>query len=258
MMYWAWERTDDMKRNLMPLLAVAFIAAVAATGIFYGLMLPRFRAGGGRADAGRKVAAAIRNLDRGSVLKAEDIALVEVPDAETPKSAVRDPEQLIGLTLLEPVAARRPLHRGLVSPRGQTGGPSLAVPAGMRVVSIHPASSAGIVALLESGSRVDVLVLEPRPNGQPSVLRRLLEDVEVLGVTRATGGAGPEVTVVAGLQDAERLILADASMPLRIALRNPGDREQSGPEALTPDRLFDRGAAALRPAEREPVQARLQ
>jgi Flp pilus assembly protein CpaB len=32
-----------MKRNLMPLLGVAFVAAVVATGIFYGLLIPRLR-----------------------------------------------------------------------------------------------------------------------------------------------------------------------------------------------------------------------
>jgi hypothetical protein len=44
-----------MKRNLMPLIAVAFIAAVAATGIFYGLLLPRLGKPGASGPSGEVV-----------------------------------------------------------------------------------------------------------------------------------------------------------------------------------------------------------
>lgn len=150
-----------MKRNLMPLLGVAFVAAVVATGIFYGLLIPRLR----------------------TTAAAESV----------PKAA--------------PVKKAEP-------------GPTAAIPAGWRAVSVHPAESSGVVMMLKAGSRVDVQVIESRPG--PSV-RRMMEDVEVLGV-QAGETARPVVTLLVRPADADRLSLADAAAQLRVLARNPGDR----------------------------------
>ncbi len=162
-----------MKRNLMPLLGVAFVAAVVATGIFYALLLPRLR---GTA-------------------------------AEHPPSAVA-------------AAAPRPAER-------EDRGPSLSIPSGRRAVSVHPADSSGVVALLRSGSRIDIQVINSRGDGQ---LRRMMEDVEVLSVQGADQQR-PVVTLLVRPEDADRLSLADASMQLRVVARNPNDRSTGQPRS---------------------------
>lgn len=218
-----------MKRNLMPLLGVAFTAAIVATGIFYGLLLPRLR-GSASADEPRTVVVSTKPLDRGAVLGAEDVRVVDWADAKLPARSVARADQAIGLTLLEPVSANQPITEILMARRGAAGGASLAIPAGKRAVSIHPVESSGVVALMRSGSRIDIQVLQPGAQGL--VLRRLLEDVEVLSVA-GLENPKPVVTLLVAPSDADRLSLADASMQLRLVLRNPNDRSVDGQKMLS-------------------------
>ena len=227
-----------MKRNLMPLLGVAFVAAIVATGIFYGLLIPRLR-GAASADTPHTVVLATKALDRGAVLRAEDVRVVEWEGSALPPRAVAGIEHAVGLTLLEPVSANQPITEGLMARRGAAGGASLAIPSGKRAVSIHPVESSGVVAMLRSGSRIDIQVLQP--SGQGLVLRRLLEDVEVLSVA-GLENPKPVVTLLVAPADADRLSLADASMQLRLLLRNPNDRAAEGQKSLSPANL-----AAARP-----------
>ena len=162
-----------MKRNLIPLLGVAFVAAVVATGIFYALLLPRLRA---------------------------------TADAQQPTTVA--------------AAAPKPAERA-------DRGPSLAIPAGRRAVSVHPVESSGVIAMLRAGSRIDIQVIDTRGSGQ---LKRMMEDVEVLNVQGADQQR-PVVTLLVQPQDADRLSLADASMQLRIVARNPNDRTSGQPHS---------------------------
>jgi len=207
-----------MKRNLMPLLGVAFVAAVVATGIFYGLLIPRLR-NSAAADSPRTVVVAGKALDRGAVLRTEDLRIVQWANGATPANAFPSAEQAVGLTLLEPVTPNQPVTSNLLSRRG-AGGPSLAIPAGKRAVSIHPVESSGVVAMLHSGSRVDIQVIDTRGAAQ---LRRIMDDVEILSV-HGPEAPRPVVTLLVSPADADRLSLADASMQLRLVVRNPNDR----------------------------------
>ncbi len=206
-----------MKRNLMPLLAVAFVAAVVATGIFYGLLIPKLR-NTASADSDGSVVVAARAIDRGATLRPEDLRMVE-PAGQRPAQALSSVEQAAGATVLEPLAPNQPITLPLIVRRG-TSGPSVAIPNGRRAVSIHPAESSGVVAMLRSGSRVDIQVIDTR---QGAKVNRLMEDVEVLSVMDADH-AKPVVTLLVGPEDADRLSLADALQQLRVVARNPNDR----------------------------------
>ncbi|MBI4893201.1 MAG: Flp pilus assembly protein CpaB [Acidobacteria bacterium] len=206
-----------MKRNLMPLLAVAFVAAVVATGIFYGLLIPKLRNTASADNAGAIVVAA-RAVDRGATLRPEDLRLAE-PGAQRPAQALTSLDQAAGATVLEPLAANQPLTLPLIVRRGASG-PSLAIPNGRRAVSIHPMESSGVVAMLRSGSRVDIQVIDTK---QAAKLSRLMEDVEVLSVMDADR-ARPVVTLLVKPEDADRLSLADALQQVRVVARNPNDR----------------------------------
>jgi Flp pilus assembly protein CpaB len=92
---------------------------------------------------------------------------------------------------------------------------------------------------------VDIQVLQPAPGGLR--LQRVLENVEVLntgGGEHARSGR-PVVTLLVTPRDADRLSLADASLSLRLILRNPEDKAVEGPVTLTTASL----AAPLPPAQ---------
>lgn len=227
-----------MKRNLMPLLGVALVAATVATGIFYGLLLPKLRGTVSANSQPGVVVVAARGLDRGAVLKAEDLKTAAADPRGVPQGGMSSVDQAVGRTLLEPAQAGQAVTAKMMANRGEAGGASLAIPPGYRAVTIHPAESTGVVALMRSGSRVDVQVLSAR-GLEGMRLHRMLENVEVLHVL----GAGearerPVVTLLVPPREADRLSLADAAMRVRLVLRNPADAAKGGPLAMGAGELF--------------------
>ena len=236
-----------MKRNLMPLLGVAFVAALVATGFFYGLLIPRLRGGGETVEA-KSAVVAKRSLNRGVQITAEDLERAAVEPAKMPKDPVRSMEAALGLTLLEPTGPGQPLSVSMMTRRGETGGPAMAIPTGMRAVTIHPAASGGVVSMLTAGGRIDVQLLD-RGTGALK-LRRMMENVEVLSVSANRA----DVTLLVKPEEADRLSLADAAMSIRIVLRNPFDKATGGPRVLEPAALT--GVSAETPSQGEPVVVR--
>jgi Flp pilus assembly protein CpaB len=145
----------------------------------------------------------------------------------------------VGRTLLEPLELGQLVASKSMAERGAAGGASLAIPAGFRAVTIHPAESTGVVAMMRPGSRVDIQVLSAKP-GEGTVLYRMMENVEVLAVFGGNpdAGARPVVTLLVAPREADRLSLADAVMRVRLVLRNPGDGASEGTPMTTPSALF--------------------
>jgi Flp pilus assembly protein CpaB len=214
-----------MKKNLMPLLGVAFVAALVATGFFYGLLIPRLRGGGETVDA-KSAVVAKRALGRGALLTSEDLERAAINPSKMPKDPAPGLEFAVGLTLLEPAGPGQPISLSMLTRRGESGGSTLAIPTGMRAVTIHPAASGGVVAMLAAGGRVDIQVLD-KASSQIR-LRRMMENVEVLSVNQGRS----DVTLLVKPADADRLSLADAAMNIRIVLRNPLDKATTGPQVI--------------------------
>ena len=59
-----------MKKNLVPLLGIAFVVAIISTGIFYGLFVGKLKSA---SVPSQSIVVAARNLDRGTALQAADV-----------------------------------------------------------------------------------------------------------------------------------------------------------------------------------------
>lgn len=229
-----------MRRNLVPLLGVAFIVAIVSTGIFYGLVVSRLR-DSGSAQAGAMVAVAARPLERGAIVQESDI-LLQPWRGEALPDAVRSIEEVRGATLLHPVSEGRPILREAVAEADAAGGASLAIPPGMRAVSVQVAQPSGILSLLRSGQRVDVQVIATR--GDDAELRRVLQNIEVLSKQEGGQLARNTVTLLAKPEEADLLSLADASAQIRLALRNPSDEDSGTGTLLRRAALFQQRPTA--------------
>ena len=62
-----------MKKNLVPLLGIAFVVAIISTGIFYGLFVGRLKSA--TIAPGQTIVVAAASLDRGAVVKPGDVKL---------------------------------------------------------------------------------------------------------------------------------------------------------------------------------------
>jgi Flp pilus assembly protein CpaB len=223
-----------MKRNMVPLLGIAFVAAIVATGVVYGLFGGRLRAKAPELT-GQSIVVAARDLDRGSVIKADDLQVSQVKGAL--RGSYSKVDDAVGATLLEAVQKNEPLLEGRVAsldPKGTGAGGGIA--AGMRAVSIRVAESSGVMGLLHAGSRVDLQAASER-NG-PAELRTILQNVEVLRVNPQLEPVAnsrfpvPVATMLVPAQYADIVALADTGARLRITLRNPLDEATAPRHAL--------------------------
>jgi pilus assembly protein CpaB len=214
-----------MKRNLVPLIGIAFVVAVATTGIFYGLIVGKLDA---TSSPQQSLVIAARNLTPGTPITANDVKLMPWASKTVPKGAFQSVDQAVGQTVFEAVGEGELLVQSRVA--SKEGGAGLAIPAGMRAVSTHVTDSTGILEMLRTGHKVDVQVLTPKSEKLiEAQIRTVLQDVAVLAIHPAPdlasngGPAMPSVTLLVTPEEADILALADSTTRVRLTLRNPSD-----------------------------------
>jgi len=232
-----------MKKKLLPLLGIAFVVAVVATGIFYGLIVNRLR----NASSSRPqltILVAARNLERGTVLMPSAVKLAPWAGPEAPKGSLTSPEQIEGHTVLETIQENEPVTLSRLASQ-KSGGAALAIPAGMRAVSVRVSDTQGVVGLLRAGHRVDVQAARGRSgrDGGEMELRTVLQNVEVLSGPQPESGSmrgalSPVVTLLVRPAEAETLGMADSGARIRLLLRNPLDQEQLDLRGMAVATLF--------------------
>lgn len=195
--------------------------------MFYGLFIAPARGSAGT-PPGPTIVIATRNLERGQVLTAEDVKTITAPGANPVEGGFRQPREVVGATIVEPIRAGDPVRQTHITPERTTevGG----VPPGMRALTLHVMDSDGLVAMLRPGQRVDVQLITG--NGLEARLRTVLQNVEVFNVPSPSNGR-LAVNVLARPDEAEILGLADSAARLRLALRNPKDANVTPRPTLT-------------------------
>jgi pilus assembly protein CpaB len=256
-----------MKRNIVPLLGIAFVVAIVSTGIFYGLFAGRLKSSVGEMP-GQSIVVAARDLNPGMVLQPTDLHVSEVKGVF--KGGFSKPEDLVGVTVVHAIQQNEPILQDRVASRDAKSGQGAGgVPSGMRAVSIRVAESSGIVGLLRPGTKVDVQAVSHRET--TAQLRTILQNVEVLAVNpqpEPSGGNQPAATVVTVLtraQDSDLIALADSGARIRLALRNPLDDGTMPRRSLPLASVFENAArsevqtpAALATGWEHPVQLRVR
>jgi len=234
--------TATVKKNLVVLLAIAFVIAVAATGVFYGLFADKLRDNSAETPK-QTVLVATRSIERGAMLKPGDVQPVTLQGAAL-KGAVLRADQAIGKTALTPLSQGTPVLESALGGAGEevAAGPD-DVPSKMRAVTIHVVESGGVLALLRPGSRVDIQAISDRAT--VPALRCVLQDVEVLSTGSAENVSGrprgqslPEITVLVRPEQADLLALADTASRVRLTLRNRDDRGGTSAPRLDLTSLF--------------------
>ena len=191
-----------MKKNLVPLLGIAFVVALAASGIFYGVFVSQLRTAS-QGAVKQRIVVAVRPLDRGTVLKQADLRLSPWAGA-TPPGAFRQIDDATGKTIYSSLEENEPVTEARTAADKANGG--LGIAKGMRALSIHVVDSSGLIPFLHAGHHVDVQVIKGR-NTPEANLRTILQNVEVLSVQPADNpnqNVNATVTLLATPQDSDR------------------------------------------------------
>jgi len=219
-----------MKKNLVPLLGIAFVVAIVSTGIFYGLFVGKLK---NAATPGPLIVVAARNLDRGAALQTADVKLAAWGTPVTPPGALTTLQQVDGLTLIGPLIENEPVLESHVASRASGAGAGMGIAPGMRAVSIHATDSVGVVSLLHPGHKVDVQLVTSSSGALPE-LRTILQNIEVLSVSsQAESRGNPVITLLVNPEGADMAGLGDSSAHLRLLLRNPLDDGKSDLRRVT-------------------------
>ena len=235
-----------MKRNLLPLLGIAFVVALAASGIFYGLFVGQLKQAS-RNLAAQQILVFSHTIERGVVLKPADLKLSSWPGALPPGSHSQISDA-VGKTVYSSVQENEPITDLQLSPQKAGGG--LGITRGMRALSIKVVHSSGLIPFLRAGDHIDIQAVQAHNNGG-AALRTILQNVEVLGVHVPEGTRAQfvtaTVTVLAAPEDADRVAMADSAASIRILLRNSLDDEKGARPSVALASLFSQ-------TERHPEQ----
>jgi Flp pilus assembly protein CpaB len=229
-----------MKRNLVPLLGIAFVVALAASGIFYGVFVSQLRQASRGAES-QRIVVAVRTLDRGTVLKPADLKLTPWAGAPPP-GAFRTVDEAAGKTIYASLEENEPVTEARTAADKANGG--LGIAKGMRALSVHVVDSSGLIPFLHAGHHVDVQAVTNR-NHPEANLRTILQNVEVLSVVPSENpgqNANAVVTLLASPSDADRVALADSGANIRLLLRNPLDTDEGARPGMQLAALFNDSA----------------
>ena len=211
-------------------LSLAFLIALVVSGACTFLLSRKLKLHATEVVTQEYVAAAAP-LDAGEVLQASKLKKVLWPVSVPLAGAFLKPQEVIGRSLLYPLAAGAPiLDRDLSIPGT---GLTTRIPDGMRALALRSDEVVGVAGFVFPGSHVDVLVTYRSATDPEPATATVLQDAEVLAagsqVEPNLDGKPTSVNVVTLLvkpNDAERVVLASTQGTIHFVLRNSEDHGQ--------------------------------
>jgi pilus assembly protein CpaB len=174
------------------------------------------------------VMVASNDLQLGARIETSDIRIVHVPLNVLPPNSPRKMVEVIGRAVVLPIPKGQfILLPELADENAGSGLPSL-IPSDMRAISVRVNDVTSVAGFVTPGTRVDVFTTATR-NGEAQTIR-VLQNVAVLATghtiernRRGEAQGASVATLLVGISDAEKLILASNEGRIQLALRNPVD-----------------------------------
>jgi pilus assembly protein CpaB len=173
---------------------------------------------------------ASRDLAIGTTLTEEDLIMLDWPSVDLPEGFINTVPEALGRGVITPIRANEPVLETKIADRAAGGGLPIAIPPGMRAMSVAVNNVVGVAGFVLPGTRVDVLLtVNPDGNQQP-ITKIILQNIQVLTagkiVQRDENGEPqdvPVVTLLVSPDDAEKLAHATNEGRIQLALRNTLD-----------------------------------
>ena len=179
------------------------------------------------------VVVAAANLSLGTELRRDDLRVIAWPADAVPEGAFKDPQELVGRGLIQPVTQNETVLPGKLAPVGAGAGLPPIIPEGMRALSVRVNDVIGVAGYVLPGTHVDVLAtVSPTSSADDMTSKVVLTNVLVLAagtrIEQDVENNKPVSVSVVTLQvnpmEAESLTLASTEGKIQLALRNPLDK----------------------------------
>jgi len=232
-----------MNRNRMLLgFGSALVVASLASSYVYRQLQQVHPGNGGQMAKLVQVVVAAGPLKMGRRLAPNDVALVDWPEGKQPQGSLARVEEAVGRALTVPLVQGEVIVDQELAGREAGAGMIVAIPNGMRAVSVGVDEVRAVAGYVTPGTIVDVLVTGMGQGGP--VTRTILEHVRVLAVgqdMQAESGKPQIATVVTLLvspEEGEKLTLAAADGKIHLALRNTADTADANPLPVYGSAIF--------------------
>jgi pilus assembly protein CpaB len=203
-----------------------------------------------RAIPMQQIVVAAGPLPLGTRLDASKLRTIPWAAGEPVRGMFTRIEDCTNRALITDVAENEPILESKLAPIAAGAGLSVAIPQGMRALSVAVNDVVGVAGFVTPGTTVDVLVTGavtgPNPRGESgNITRTILENVRVLAagqkVEQDRDGKPqtvPVITLLVTPEDASKLAMASTEGKIQLALRNTIDTEISDPPAVLQTTLF--------------------
>jgi len=245
-----------MRNRIGIVLALALVSGAVAAYLAFSYLRSPTDGGQGDAAAGgvAEVAVATRDMAVGTILRPEDVKLVKWPAAAVPQGYATSTEEVLGRGLISPVSTNEPLLAAKLARKEAGGGLPIAIPEGMRAMSVKVNEVIGVAGYVLPGTHVDVLVtLKKQDAGGDARTEILLQNLTVVtaGQERQQDREGkpktvPVVTLLVTPEQAEKLTLAASQGELQLALRNTLDEDSVQTDGARLTRLLPSSERVVR------------
>jgi pilus assembly protein CpaB len=198
--------------------------------------------------ASHKVVVAAVDIELGSKVNPQMVALVDWPSGSMPTGAFKDVKEVQDRVLKTSVQRGEAISERKLAPMGTQGGLSAVIAEGKRAMTVRVNDVVGVAGFALPGNYVDVMVNAQQERGQRDQNRQIsmtvLEHVLVLAVAQEASRDDTKPKVVSAVtleltpSDAEKLDLARSVGSLSLVLRNQLDSKNVATAGITKDQLF--------------------
>lgn len=240
----------NWNRMLIGLAVAAIVGLLASTFVYRQVT----RATAPKPAATRQVVVAAEPLALGARLQDQNLRTIAWPaDNPLPPGVFTRKQDCLGRALVSSVVENELLLEAKLAPKEGGAGLSVAIPEGMRAVSVQVNEVIAVAGFVLPGSMVDVLVTGSPGSGE-NITSTILENIRVLAAGQqieqdkeGKPRTVPVITLLVTPEDANKLTMAANQGRIQLALRNTIDTKKADPPAVFQASLF-RGGGGPRPA----------
>ena len=190
------------------------------------------------------VVVAKRDVPAGHELKAEDMAVIRLPNEAAPARGFRAVPDAVGRAVTVPIVKGQAVVESMLASAGSGSGIAALIPPGMRAITLEINEFTGLAGMLAPGARVDVICSLRDEKSQQPMARTILQNIKVLATGRnLSAAAAPEgqpapppsnnVTLLVTQKQAQALQLASQGSRPWLVLRRMRDEEEGKPTGTT-------------------------
>lgn len=196
------------------------------------------------------VVVAAKDVDAANTLRADQLAVVQWPQAGAPKGGFAKIEEAAGRVALLPIGPGEPILEAKLAPQGTPAGLTALVSPEKRAMTVKVDEASGVAGFIVPNNRVDVIVtLSRTPFSEDPVCGVVLQNLRVLGtgqkiIEKQPDGKPqvvPTVTLEVSPEEGEQLSLASLEGRITLALRSQKDESRVATAGIRTSQLVQGG-----------------